>query len=100
MKTLIAKELIRIASIDFEDFSVNQDVAERYLINQGLTINDYDNGFGSMLEGLHPLHLMTDEKRLKKALDIVEDYIVDFYPECDRDEGLCLKDLGLNISKY
>lgn len=94
MKTLIAKELIRIASIDFEEFGVNQDVAERYLLNQGLTINDYDNAFGSMLEGLQPLHLMTDERRLKKALDIVEDYIVDFYPECERDEGLCLKDVA------
>jgi hypothetical protein len=100
MKTLIAKELIRIASIDFEDFSVNQDVAERYLLNQGLTINDYDNAFGSMLEGIHPLHVMSDEKRLKKAMEILNDYIVDFYPECDRDEGLCLKDVGLKISKY
>jgi hypothetical protein len=94
MKTLIAKELIRIASIDFEDFSVNQDVAERYLLNQGLTINDYDNAFGSMLEGIHPLHVMSDEKRLKKAMEILNDYIVDFYPECDRDEGLCLKDVA------
>lgn len=100
MKTLIAKELIRIASIDFEDFGANQDVAERYLLNQGLTINNYDDAFGSMLEGLHPLHVMSDEKRLEKALEILEDYVPYFYPECDRDDGLCLKDVGLKISKY